>query len=55
MNGPNKLNSYITLGLKGLPGTNTLAYRVPLESYEENKALKIQRALGTSFTTLIFS
>jgi len=26
MNGPNKLECYITLGWKGLPGANTLAY-----------------------------
>jgi hypothetical protein len=26
MNGPNKLDHYITLGWKGLPGTITLAY-----------------------------
>ncbi len=26
MNGPNKLECYITLGWTGLPGTNTLAY-----------------------------
>ncbi len=38
MNGPKKLESYITLGKKGLPWTNTLAYRAHL-SYEENNAL----------------
>jgi len=26
MNGPNKLECYITLGLKGLPVTNSLVY-----------------------------
>jgi len=26
MNGPNKLECYITLSWKGLPGTNSLAY-----------------------------
>ncbi len=26
MNEPNKLESFIALGLKGLPGTNTVAF-----------------------------
>ncbi len=26
INGPNKLDCFITLGFKGLPGTNTVAY-----------------------------
>jgi hypothetical protein len=28
MNGPNKLDCYITLGFKGLPGINTQAFWV---------------------------
>ncbi len=42
MNGSNKLEHFITQGLKSLPGTNTLAYLGPLVSYEENEALQIQ-------------
>ncbi len=36
-NEPNKLACYITQGLKGLPGTNTLAYWASFLSYEENE------------------
>jgi hypothetical protein len=35
MNMPNELECYIAIGLKGLPGTNTLAYYV--HSYITNK------------------
>jgi hypothetical protein len=35
----NKLECYITLGLKVLPGTNTLADLCQFVSYEENEVL----------------
>jgi len=52
MNVPKKLGHYTTLGLKGLPMTNTLAYWPHLE------VTKIMRCCeygpGTVFTTLDF-
>ncbi len=41
-NGHNKLEFYITLGWKGLPRTNSLAYLGQFVSYEENELLWIQ-------------
>jgi hypothetical protein len=37
MNGPNKLECYITLGWKGLHRTNTLAYSTYLPVTKETK------------------
>ncbi len=38
MNGPKKLEFYIALGWKGLPGQNTLGYSVFL-NYDKNEGL----------------
>jgi hypothetical protein len=42
MNGPNKVKCYITLGWKGLPETNALAYFAQFLSYKDNGGLWIQ-------------
>ncbi len=42
MNGPNKLECYITIGLEGLLGASALAFFDPFVSYEENEVLLIQ-------------
>jgi hypothetical protein len=39
MNGPNKLERYITLGWIGLPRTNTLSLQGSFISYKENDVL----------------
>jgi hypothetical protein len=39
MNGSSKLECYVILGWKVLPGTNTQAYWVPFVNYEESKVL----------------
>ncbi len=40
MNGPNKLGWYITLGWKGFPGTNTLAYWAHSQVVKKMKCCK---------------
>jgi hypothetical protein len=46
MNGPKKLESYITLGWKGLPETNTLAYWAHLIVAKEQRVLKMTPGLA---------
>ncbi len=53
MNRSNKLECYITLGSKGLSGTNTLAYWNPFISYVENELLRL-RTQGSISQHLVF-
>jgi len=45
MNGPDKLECYITQDWKGLPVTNTLAYRAHFVSYEKIEGLVVPTTL----------
>jgi hypothetical protein len=52
MNGPDKLECYITLGWKGLPGMNTLGCRAHLQVMKKMKSCEY--GLGVIFTTFHF-